>query len=43
MVSLKHRIRDLATRYGRQLNLDRITEAKSIEDRLSRAEVGGTP
>ena len=40
--SLKHRIRDFATKYGRQLNLDRTKEAKSIDDRLSRA-VGGTP
>ena len=36
-VSLKHRIRDFATKYGRQLNLDWTKEAKSIEDRLSRA------
>ena len=42
-VSLKHRIRDFATKYGRQLNLDRTTEAKSIDDRLSRAVAGGTP
>ena len=40
-VSLKHRIRDFATKYGRQLNLDRTTEAKSIDDRLSRAVAGG--
>ena len=40
-VSLKHRIRDFATKYSRQLNLDRAR--KSIEDRLSRAVVGGTP
>ena len=39
--SLKHRIRDFATKYGQQLNLDRAKEAKSIEDRLSRAVVGG--
>ena len=41
-VSLKHRIRDFATKYGRQLNLDRTKEAKSIDDRLSWvvAEVG---
>ena len=40
--SLKHRIRDFATKYGRQLNLNRTAEAKSIEDRLSRAvEAGG--
>ena len=32
--SLKHRIRDFATKYGRQLNLDRTKEAKSIEDRF---------
>ena len=31
-VSLKHRIRDFATKDGRQLNLDRTKEAKSIED-----------
>ena len=41
-VSLKYRIRDFATKYGRQLNLDRTKEAKSIEDRLSRAVAGGT-
>ena len=40
-VSLKHRIRDFATKYARQLNLDRTKEAKSIEDRLSRAVAGG--
>ena len=40
-VSLKHRIRDFATKYGRQLNLDRTKEAKSIDDRLSRAVAGG--
>ena len=40
-VSLKHRIRDFATKYGRQLNLDRTKEAKSIYDRLSRAVAGG--
>ena len=34
-VSLKYRIRDFATKYGRQLNLDRTKEAKAIEDRLS--------
>ena len=39
--SLKHRIRDFATKYGRQLNLDRTAEAKSIDDRLSRAVAGG--
>ena len=39
--SLKHRIRDFATKYGRQLNLDRTAEAKSIEDRLTRAVAGG--
>ena len=42
-VSLKHRIRDFATKYGRQLNLDRTKEAKSIDDRLSRAVARGTP
>ena len=35
-VSLKHRIRDFATKYGQQFNLDRTKEAKSIDDRLSR-------
>ena len=39
-VSLKHRIRDFATKYGRQLKLDRTKEAKSIDDRLSRAVAG---
>ena len=39
--SLKHRIRDFATKYGQQLNLDRTKEAKSIDDRLSRAVAGG--
>ena len=39
-VSLKHRIRDFATKYGRQLNLDRTKEAKSIDDRLSRTVAG---
>ena len=39
-LSLKHRIRDFATRYGRQLNLDRAKEAKSIEDRFSRVVAG---
>ena len=39
--SLKHRIRDFATKYGQQLNLDKAKEAKSIEDRLSRAVAGG--
>ena len=39
--SFKRRIRDFATKYGRQLNLDRTKEAKSIEDRLSRAVSGG--
>ena len=42
-VSLKHRIRDFATKYGRQLNVDRTRKAKSIEDRLSRAVAGGIP
>ena len=42
-VSLKHRIRDFATKYGRQLNLDRTKEAKSVDDRLSREVAGGTP
>ena len=34
-VSLKHRIRDFATKYGQQLNLDGTKETKSIDDRLS--------
>ena len=38
-VSLK--IRDFATNYGRQLNLDRTKEAKSIDERLLRAVAGG--
>ena len=43
-VSLKHRIRDFATKYGQQLNQDRSRKAKSIEDRLSRVvAVGGLP
>ena len=42
-VSLKHRIRDFATKYGRQLNLYRTKEAKSRDDRLSRAVARGTP
>ena len=33
-VSLKHRIKDFATKYGRQLKLDRTKEAKSMKDRL---------
>ena len=40
-VSLKYRIREFATKYGQQLNLDKAKEAKSIEDRLSRAVAGG--
>ena len=40
-VYLKHRIRDFATKYGRQLNLDRTKEAKSIDDQLSRVVAGG--
>ena len=40
-MSLKHRIRDFATKYGQQLNLDRTKEAKSIDDRLSRVVAGG--
>ena len=41
--SLKHRIRDFATKYGQQLKVDRTKEAKSIEDRISRAVAGGLP
>ena len=40
-VSLKHRIRDFAPKYGRQLNLDRTAEAKSIDDRLCRTVARG--
>ena len=40
-VSLKHRIRDFATKYGRQFNLDGTKEVKSKDDRLSRAVAGG--
>ena len=39
--SLKHRIRDFAIKYGRQLNLDRTKMTKSLEDKLSRAVKGG--
>ena len=39
--SLKYRIRDFATKYGRQLKLDKAKEAKAIDDRLSRAVAGG--
>ena len=39
-VSLKNRIRDFASKYGRQLNLDRTKEAKSIDDTLSRVVAG---
>ena len=42
-VSLKHRIRDFASKYGRQLNLDRTNEAKSIDGRISRVVAGGSP
>ena len=38
--ALKYRIRGFPTKYSRQLNLDRIKKAKSIEDRLSRAVTG---
>ena len=40
-VSLKHKIRDFATKSGRQLNLDKTKDAKSIDDKLSRAVAGG--
>ena len=40
-VSLKYRIRDFANKNGQQLNQDKAKEAKSIEDRLSRAVAGG--
>ena len=39
--SLKHRIRDFATKYGGQLNLDRTRETKSTKDILSRVVAGG--
>ena len=39
-ISLKYRIRDFATKYGQQLNLDKAKEAKSTDDRLSRAAAG---
>ena len=39
--SLIYRIRDIATKYGQQLNLDKAKETKSIDDRLSRAVAGG--
>ena len=41
LVSLKHRIKDFATKYGRQLKVDRTKDAKSIEDRLSRVAAWG--
>ena len=34
---LKHRIRDFALKYSRQLNLNRTKMAKSLENKLSRA------
>ena len=39
-VSITHRISDVATKYGRQLSLDRTKEAKSIDNRLPRAVAG---
>ena len=39
-VSLKHRIRDFATKYHRQLNPDRTRKSKSIEDFLFPAVAG---
>ena len=41
-VYLKYRIRDFATKYGRQLNSDWTRKAKSIEDRLSRTVERGS-
>ena len=38
--SLKHRIRDFATKYGCQLNLDRTKVTKSLEDKLSQVVEG---
>ena len=42
-VSLKHRIRDFATKYDRQLNLDRTRKVKSIEDKTFPGSGGGLP
>ena len=42
-VSLKHRIKDFATKYSLQFNQNRTKEAKSIENRLSQAVAGGSP
>ena len=39
--SLKYRIRDFAIKYSKQLALDRVKKAKSLDDRLSRAVEGG--
>ena len=39
--SLKHKIRDFAIKYGRQLNLDRTKVAKSLEVKLSQSFEGG--
>ena len=39
-VSLKYRIRNFATKYGQQLNLDKAKEAKFIDDRHSQAAAG---
>ena len=41
-VSLKNRIRDFATKYGRLLNLDRTKEAKFIDDRQGGLPTWGT-
>ena len=41
--SLKHRIRDFAINYGRQLKLGRTKMAKFLEDKLSREVKKGTP
>ena len=42
-VSLKHRIRDFASKAGGQLNLNRARKAKSVEDRFSWVVVRGLP
>ena len=41
--SFKHRIRDFAIKYGRQLNLDWTKLAKSLEDKLSQVVEAGIP
>ena len=41
--SLKHRIRDVAIKYGRHLNIDMTKMDQSLEDKLSRMVEGGFP